>query len=113
MLTTIDVRATLKAKIDVDFERYVILRACNPTLAHRKLEAEHQVGLLVPCSVVVRKAHAGDSVGHTRVNMVDPLVMLGIIQNPTLQQVAQEARARLERVIASLEAAGLGAAELR
>ena len=79
MLTTIDVRATLKAKFEVDFERYVILRAYNPTLAHRALEAEHQVGLFIPCNVVVHEAQAGDSVSHTRVDMADPLAMLGII----------------------------------
>jgi uncharacterized protein (DUF302 family) len=106
VLTTIDVQATLKAKLDVAFDRYVILGACNPPLAHRALEAEQQAGLLLPCNVVIQEAHEGDSSDHTRVDIADPLAMLGIIQNPALQEVAHEARTRLERVIASLHAAG-------
>jgi uncharacterized protein (DUF302 family) len=106
VLTTIDVRATMKARLNVEFEGYVILGACNPPLAHRALEAEHSVGLLLPCNVVVHEAHEENKARRTRVEIADPIAMLGIIQNPALQQVAAEARARLERVIASLQAAG-------
>lgn len=104
VLTTIDVRATMKAKLNVEFERYVILGACNPPLAHRALEAEHEVGLLLPCNVVIHEAHEKDRARYTRVEVADPRAMMGIIQNPALQEVATEARARLERVIASLQA---------
>ncbi len=104
VLTTIDVKATMKAKLNVDFERYTILGACNPQLAHRALELEHNVGLLLPCNVVVHEAHEGDGTTHTRVDVADPVAMLGVIQNPAMQAVASEARTRLERVVASLNA---------
>ena len=103
VLTTIDVQATMKAKLHVDFERYVILGACNPPLAHRALTAEPDVGLLLPCNVIVHEARDGNKGGQTRVEVVDPLAMMGIVQNLVLQEVAAEARARLERVIASLQ----------
>jgi uncharacterized protein (DUF302 family) len=106
VLTTIDVQATMKAKLNADFERYIILGACNPPLAHRALTAEHNVGLLLPCNVIVHEAHEGGKAGRTRVEIADPLAMLGIIQNPVLQEVATEARARLERVIGALQASG-------
>ncbi len=92
VLTTIDVQATLKQKIDVDFEPYVILGACNPPLAHRALEIEHDAGLLLPCNVIVH-AHGAQ----TRVDFVDPLAMLGVIDNPAMTAVAEEARTRLLR----------------
>jgi len=102
VLTTIDVQATMKAKLNVGFERYSILGACNPQLAHRALELDHNVGLLLPCNVVVHEAHEGDRDTRTRVDIADPVAMLGIIQNPAMQALAREARTRLERVIASL-----------
>jgi len=104
VLTTIDVQAVMKAKLQQGFERYVILGACNAPLAHRALEAEHSVGLLLPCNVVLHEAHEGDPATSTRVEIADPLAMLGIVQNPALHEVAVEARARLERVIAALNA---------
>lgn len=105
VLTTIDVKATMKQKLDVDFEPYVILGACNPQLAHRALEAVHDIGLLLPCNVVVH-AHGAE----TRVDVADPAAMLGIVQNQALDDLAQEARARLLRAIQSLETAqGAGA----
>lgn len=102
VLTTIDVKATMKAKLNMDFERYSILGACNPQLAHRALELDHNVGLLLPCNVVVHQAHEGDSAAQTRVDVADPVAMLGIIQNPGMQALASEARTRLERAVASL-----------
>lgn len=97
ILSEIDVRATFKAKLDVDFERYTILGACNPPLAHRALQAEHDLGLLLPCNVIV---HEHD--GATAVSIVDPDAMLGVVENPALQAVAQEAKARLQRVVERL-----------
>jgi uncharacterized protein (DUF302 family) len=97
VLSEIDVQATLKEKIDVDFERYVILGACNPQLAYRALQAEHELGLLLPCNVVV---HAHD--GGTMVSIVDPAAMLGVADNPALREIAAEARTRLQRVAANL-----------
>ena len=105
VLTTIDVQAIMKAKLNVEFERYVILGACNPPLAHRALTSERHVGLLLPCNVVVYELTEGEHAGQTRVEIADPLAMLGIVQQPALQEVAAEARARLERVIASLQSA--------
>ncbi len=98
VLTTIDVKATLKAKIDVDFKPYVILGACNPRLAHRALQAEEELGLLLPCNVIVYDN--GD--GTTRVSAVDPHAMMGVVENAELKQVADEAASRLRRVVASL-----------
>lgn len=99
VLSEIDVQATLKAKIGVDFERYTILGACNPHLAHRALQAEHELGLLLPCNVIVHE-HAGRSA----VSIVDPDAMLGVVDNAALHEVAQEAKARLERVVGKLAA---------
>jgi uncharacterized protein (DUF302 family) len=100
ILTTIDVRQTLKQKLDVEWEPYVILGACNPPLAHRALTAVHDIGLLLPCNVIVHQ-HGAES----RVEMADPLAMLGIVQDDALREVAQEARARLERALHHLLAA--------
>jgi uncharacterized protein (DUF302 family) len=100
VLTTIDVRKTLNDKIGVEFEPYVILGACNPHLAHRALQAEHALGLLLPCNVIV---HEHD--GRSAVSIVDPARMLGVVgDNAELTAVADEAEARLRRVVAALEA---------
>ncbi|MFQ5613480.1 MAG: DUF302 domain-containing protein [Anaerolineae bacterium] len=98
VLTEIDVKATLKKKLDADFRRYIILGACNPSLAHRALQNELELGLLLPCNVIVYESDEGSSV----VSIVDPLVMLGMVDNPALQPIADEARVRLERVVDSL-----------
>jgi uncharacterized protein (DUF302 family) len=99
VLTTIDVRQTMKEKLDVEFEPYVILGACNPTLAHRALTAEHELGLLLPCNVIVHE-HTGQSA----VSIVDPVQMLGFVgDNAALSAVAEEAAAKLRRVVAALE----------
>ncbi len=97
VLTEIDAKATLKKKLDVDFRKYVILGACNPPLAYRALQTEPELGLLLPCNVIVYEDETG-----TVVSIVDPMSMLGIVKNPDLDAVAREARARLERVIKAL-----------
>lgn len=102
VLTTIDVQATLKAKLGIEQAPYVILGACNPQLAHRSITADPNVGLLLPCNVVVRALP--DLAGHpqSRVEVADPISMMSIVQNPDLTSVATEARSKLERVVASL-----------
>lgn len=101
VLTEIDVKATMKKKLDVDFKKYVILGACNPPLAHRALTAEPAIGLLLPCNVIV---YEDEERGGAVVSLVDPLAMMGFIDNPALGPVASEARARLEKVAAALAA---------
>lgn len=97
VLTEIDVRATLKAKLGHDMEDYLILGACNPSLAHRALEADRTIGLLLPCNVVVR--HNDD---HTLVQALDPDTMVTLTGLPDLQPLATEARDRLDAALASL-----------
>jgi uncharacterized protein (DUF302 family) len=97
VLCDIDVRETLKQKLGIERDDYLILGACNPPLAHRALEAENEVGLLLPCNVIVYAAGGG-----TTVSAIDPAVMLGMIDNPALADVATEVRQRLERVIAQV-----------
>ena len=99
VLTEIDVKDTLKKKLDVDFRPYKILGACNPPLAYRALSAAPEVGLLLPCNVTV--SYVEDDV--TEVAIVDPLSMLGIVHHPELEAVAEEARTRLDRVAAALK----------
>jgi len=99
VLTEIDVKATLKKKLDVDFRRYAILGACNPPLAHRALSTTLDIGLLLPCNVIVYEDDGGSAIA-----ILDPLAMLGIVDNPKLEPVAQEARARLQRVVDALDA---------
>lgn len=97
VLTEIDVRKTMQEKLGVQMEPYVILGACNPPLAHRALEQEPEIGLLLPCNVVVR-----DQGTTSRVDVADPEVMLGIVGNERIRAVAQEAKERLLRVVAAL-----------
>lgn len=96
VLTEIDVKATLKKKLDAEFRDYEILGACNPPLAHSALQAELEVGLLLPCNVVVR---AGDEPGTTVVEAMDPVVQLEVADNAALPELARDVRARLERVL--------------
>ncbi len=98
VLTEIDVKATFKKKLDVDFRPYKILGACNPSLAHRALSGAPEVGLLLPCNVTVSQVE-GDKV---EIAIIDPIMMLDVAANPALQPVAKEARERLERVAAAL-----------
>ncbi len=97
VLTEIDVRRTLREKLGAEMEPYVILGACNPPLAHRALEQEPDIGLLLPCNVVVRAEGKG-----SRVEVADPQAMLGIVGNEKLNTVAEEAKQRLQRVVVSL-----------
>ena len=97
ILTEIDVSATLKAKMGVELPPYVILGACNPPLAHAAIEMEPDVGLLLPCNVVVR---AAPNDGGTIVEALDPVIQLEIANNPRLRALAGDVRARLERAIA-------------
>lgn len=97
VLTEIDVKATLKEKLDADFRKYVILGACNPSLAHRALSTDLEIGLLLPCNVIVYEEDGGSVV-----SIVDPLLMMDVMENPDLDPVAQEARARLQRVVEAL-----------
>ena len=98
VLTEIDVAATLRKKLDVQFRPYVILGACNPTLAHRALQAEPQIGLLLPCNVVVQEAAGGGAT----VSIADPKAMFTMVDNPAVAPVAEEADARLRRVMSAL-----------
>lgn len=100
VLTEIDVRDTLKKKLDVDFRRYIILGACNPNLAYQALQSELYIGLLLPCNVTVHETDDGRSV----VSIVDPISMLGVVDNAALSKVADEAKARLTRVAETLKA---------
>ena len=99
VLTTIDVKETLKQKLNVDFRRYVILGACNPSLSHRALNADLDLGLLLPCNVIVYEQDGGAAV-----SLVDPQVMLGVMANPAVEPIANEARGRLRRVAEKLGA---------
>ena len=102
VLTTIDVKQTLKQKLDRDFRKYVILGACNPPLADRALHAELEIGLLLPCNVIVYETEPGKSA----VSAMAPIAALGIVgENPELQAVAQDADQRLRRALQSLERA--------
>lgn len=98
ILTEINVKDTLKKKLDVDFRGYVILGACNPPLAHKALTAEPQIGLLLPCNVVVQEALEGGVV----VTIADPRAMFSLVDNPALAPVVADVEARLRRVVASL-----------
>jgi uncharacterized protein (DUF302 family) len=98
VLTEVDVQATLKKKLDVDFRRYVILGACNPALAHEALQLEDKVGTMLPCNVIVQEKSGGD----VEVAAIDPVASMQAIDNHDLIEKAQLVRAKLERVIEGL-----------
>ncbi|WP_297925895.1 DUF302 domain-containing protein [Metallibacterium sp.] len=98
VLTDIDVAATLKKKLNQDMPPYRILGACNPPLAHRALEAEPSIGLLLPCNVVVRQ----DDAGKVQVEFMDPNAVLDLVAKPEINRLASEVRQKLERVLQAL-----------
>jgi len=98
ILTVIDVKETLKKKIDVDFRKYTILGACNPKLAHQALTHEDKVGVMLPCNVVVQEYDDG----RVEVVAMDPLGPMEAIGNPALSEMAKEVHTRLERVLSGL-----------
>ena len=97
VLTSIDVKETLKQKINVDFKKYTILGACNPPIAHRALQEEEELGLLLPCNVIVYEKD-----GKTRVSIFDPMVMTWIIENDNMKPIASEVLERLQRVLKAI-----------
>lgn len=97
VLTEIDVKATLKKKLDADFRKYVILGGCNPPLAHRALQAELEIGLLLPCNIIVYEEDGG-----AVVSAIDPTVAMSIAESPSLEEVAATVQAKLNRVIEAL-----------
>jgi uncharacterized protein (DUF302 family) len=100
VLTEIDVQATLKAKLDVDFRKYRILGACNPPFAHRALELEDKIGLMLPCNVIVQELREGS----VEVAAIDPVASMRAVENPALAAVGEEVRGKLVRVIDRLRA---------
>ena len=100
VLTTIDVKQTLKQKLDKEFRRYTILGACNPALAHRALSAEKDIGLLLPCNIIV---YEGDTPGTSVVAAMDPIEALSLTGRSDIQAVATEVRERLQKVLEHLE----------
>lgn len=97
VLTEIDVKETLREKLQADFRKYDIIGACNPPLAHRALQAETEVGLLLPCNVVVYEEGEGSVV-----TAFDPQAAMGLAGNPALEEIAREAKERLTRALESI-----------
>ena len=99
VLTDIDVQATMKARLGIDGKPYRILGACNPPLAHKAISADPDIGMLLPCNVVVRE----DAAGKIIVGFMDPIAVLKLTDNPGIAEIAKDVRARLERVAAQLK----------
>jgi uncharacterized protein (DUF302 family) len=98
VLTEIDVKATLKKKLDVDFRNYRILGACNPPFAYQALLAEPQIGLMLPCNVVVQDGEEGQTI----VSAIDPLASMQAVENEALGEVAEQVKTRLQKVIENI-----------
>jgi uncharacterized protein (DUF302 family) len=94
VLTSIDVKETLKNKINVDFKKYIILGACNPSLAHKALQAEEEIGLLLPCNVIVYEKE-----GKTAVSVFNPMTMFHLIENPGMELIAEEVKKKLVKFL--------------
>jgi len=99
ILTQIDVKETLKAKIDVDFRRYKILGACNPSLAHKALRTEDKAGVFLPCNVVVQEHENGE----VEVSAVDPVASMASVENKDLESIAEDVQKKMKRVIEALK----------
>ena len=97
ILTTIDVKDTLKKKINVDFKKYTILGACNPQIAHKALQTEEELGLLLPCNVIVYEKD-----NKTTVSFFDPMIMTKLINNKKMEPIAKEVKEKLQRVFAGI-----------
>ena len=95
VLTDIDVAATLKQKLGIDFRKYRILGACNPSLAHKALTEENKIGVMLPCNVIVQETNSGQ----TEIAAIDPRAAMGRVGNPALGAIASEVASRLKRVI--------------
>ncbi|MDA0251633.1 MAG: DUF302 domain-containing protein [Actinomycetota bacterium] len=100
VLTEIDMKATLKAKLDQDMENYLILGACNPPLAHRAVNVDRQIGLLLPCNVVVRSDPSDEN--RVLVEAMDPQLLVQVTGEPALQEIADEVTGKLRAALASL-----------
>ena len=98
VLTEIDVKATLKKKLDEDFRNYRILGACNPPFAHQALEVEPHIGLMLPCNVVVQEGANGGTI----ISAIDPVASMQAVENESLGKVAEQVRAKLQRVIENI-----------
>jgi len=98
ILTEIDVKETLKKKLNVDFRKYKILGACNPPFAYQALQSEDKVGLMLPCNVIVQET----ADGKTEVSAIDPIASMQAIDNPKLREVAEQVQAKLKKVINNL-----------
>ena len=98
VLTEIDVKATLKKKLDVDFRNYRILGACNPAFAYEVLQKERMIGAMLPCNVVVQEAECGK----TEIAAIDPVASMQAVENPSLRQIAEEVRSKLKAVVDSV-----------
>ncbi len=98
VLSDIDVRETLKKKLDTDIPPYRILGACNPVLAHQAVAMEPEIGLLLPCNVLVRE----DDEGKVHVSCMDPSAVLGLVDNPQLEQIASQVKEKLENVLEAI-----------
>jgi len=97
VLTSIDVKETLKQKINVDFKKYTILGACNPPIAHKALQEEEELGLLLPCNVIVYEKD-----DKTRVSIFDPMVMTWIVENDQMKSIATDVQEKLQRVLKAI-----------
>ena len=98
VLTDIDVQMTLKKKLDVDFRKYRILGACNPPFAYKALQAESRIGTMLPCNVIVQETERGE----VEISAIDPISSMQAIENPELQDIANQVQAKLKKVVESL-----------